>query len=135
MARWLPIGFALAALLSGGACSESPTGPSAALDREFTLAPGERMAIADTSLSVQFERVDGDSRCPADALCILGGDAVVAITVHDDGRARAYALHTGTMAPARHDQYTIALVTLAPYPFSATTIAPGDYRASLRVTR
>jgi hypothetical protein len=39
------------------------------------------------------------------------------------------------MAPVRHDDLTIALVALAPYPFSGRTIAPRDYRATLRVTR
>ena len=129
--------FAIAcvALLAGTGCSESPTGPSAALDTTFVLAPGERTHLEDTSISVQFDRVEGDSRCPADALCIQGGGAVVAITVHDDGRARPYALHTGSLAPVRHDVLTIELVELAPYPFSARPIAAADYRASLRVTR
>jgi hypothetical protein len=117
------------------ACSASPTAPSIPLDRTFTLIPGERVRVADTAISLQFERVDGDSRCPADAFCVLGGDAQVRISVHDDGRAHHYALHTGDLAPVRHDGLTIALVELAPYPFSAQPIAPTDYRATLRVSR
>ena len=40
------------------------------------------------------------------------------------------------MAPVRHDDFTIdARASLSPYPFSATPIAPEDYRATLRVTR
>jgi hypothetical protein len=35
----------------------------------------------------------------------------------------------------QHDGVTIALVQLTPYPFSSRTIAPGDYRATLKVTR
>jgi hypothetical protein len=126
---------AVAVLSAAAACSDSPTRPSAPLDRQFTLAPGEAARIAGTSVRVRFERVDGDSRCPADALCVLGGDAVVRIAVENDGPGRSYALHTGTMAPVRHDDLTIALVELAPYPFSARTIAPDEYRATLRVTR
>ena len=117
---WFAIGCVVLLAVTG--CSDSPTGPrdsptgpSAALDTAFVLAPGERTGIAGTSISVQFDRVEGDSRCPADALCIMGGDAVVAITVHDGGRALAYALHTGSMAPVRHDALTIELVELAPY--------------------
>jgi hypothetical protein len=135
MPRLTWFAIAVVALLAGTGCSDSPTGPSVALDTAFVLAPSERTGIDGTSISVQFDRVEGDSRCPADALCILGGDAVVAITVHDDGRALAYALHTGSMAPVRHDALTIELVELAPYPFSSRPIAAADYRASLRVTR
>jgi hypothetical protein len=124
-----------ASLASASACSSSPTGPTAPLDRQFTLAPGDRVRVAGTAVSVQFERVDGDSRCPADALCVLGGDAQVRISVHDDGRVHHYALHTGDLTPIRHDGLTIALLELSPYPFSARPIGPADYRATLRVTR
>ena len=117
------------------ACSSSPTAPSIPLDRQFTLMPGERVRVADTAISLQFDRVDGDSRCPADAICILGGDALVRISVHDDSRAHHYALHSGDRTPVRHDGLTIALVELAPYPFSAHPIAAADYRATLRVSR
>jgi hypothetical protein len=37
--------------------------------------------------------------------------------------------------PVVHEGLTIALVELMPYPFSARTIAPTDYRATLTVTR
>ena len=47
----------------------------------------------------------------------------------------AYPLHTGDMKPVTHEDLTIALVELSPYPFSSRPIQPGDYRATLRVTR
>ena len=130
--RMVALTVMVASLASAG--SSSPTAPTIPLERQFTLMPGERVRVADTSISVQFERVDGDSRCPADAICILGGDAQVRISVHDDGRA-TIPLHTGDLAPVRHDGLTIALVELAPYPFSARPIAPTDYRVTLRVSR
>lgn len=117
------------------ACDESITGPSVSLGTTFVVAPGEVVAIADTSARLQFHGVEGDSRCPADALCIQGGDAVVRVSVTTGGTRRDYELHTGSMQPVRHDDLTIALLELAPYPFSSRTIAPGEYRASLRVTR
>ena len=130
--RWMAAAVFLGAL---AACDESVTGPSVGLDNTFTLAPGEAVSIADTSLTVQFHGVEGDSRCPADAFCIQGGDAIVRVVVSRDGNRRDYELHTGSMGPVRHDGFTIALVELSPYPFSSRTIAPGEYRASLRVTR
>ena len=127
------IAMAMVAALAG--CDESMTGPSVALDATFTLAPGSMVRVGDTSLQLQFHGVEGDSRCPADALCIQGGDAVVRVSVSSGGTRRDYELHTGSLQPVRHDTFTITLVELAPYPFSSRTIAPGDYRATLRVTR
>ena len=116
-----------------GGCDESPTGPS--LSEEFTLAPGEAVVIAEAGVRVRFDRVEGDSRCPADAVCVQGGDAVVQIAVIERAAEWPYALHTGNMAPVNHAALTIELVELQPYPFSSRTIEPGEYRATLRVTK
>ena len=86
-------------------------------------------------MSVRFDGVSGDSRCPADAMCIQGGDAIVRIAVIQRGGSQAYALHTGDMRPIAHDDLEIGLVDLSPYPFSTRPILPADYRATLRVTR
>ena len=42
-----------------------------------TLAPGQAATVEGSPVRVLFLRVSGDSRCPADALCVLGGDAIV----------------------------------------------------------
>ena len=130
--RTLLVGFCLLAMTS---CGGSPTGPSTSLNTEFTLAPAEMMSIDGTSLTVRFNGVSGDSRCPADAFCVHGGSADVRITALADGSTRDYDLRTGDMQPVQHEGFTIALVQLAPYPFSSRTIQPEDYRATLKVTR
>jgi hypothetical protein len=133
--------FAVFAILAfGGACSSnpSPTGPSVPLDQRFTLAPSETALIPSAGFSVQFVSVTGDSRCPADALCIQGGDAVVTVRVRGSGEATAsYDLHTGdsARAAAKHRDFRVELVELQPYPFSSRPTTPTEYRATLRVTR
>ena len=125
-------------LLAVTACDEaSPVGPSVALNERFTLAPSEVATIRDVALHLRFVAVTGDSRCPADALCIQGGDALVHVQVIDAGATSSYALHTGdaSRATVTHNQVRIRLVELQPFPFSSRTIAPGDYRATLTVTR
>jgi hypothetical protein len=126
---------AVLCLLAVSACDEHLTGPTVPLDSEFTLAPGEARAVEGASLLVRFEGVSGDSRCPADAFCIQGGSADVRLTAVGDGATREYVIRTGDMRPVQHHDLTIALVQLAPYPFSSRTIAPEEYRATLKVTR
>jgi hypothetical protein len=107
------------------------------LNERFTLAPRETAFVENASLRVQFIEVTGDSRCPADALCILGGDAIVHIVVIDFGGTTVpYELHTGDSSRASvvHRQVRISLEQLQPYPFSGRTIEPSEYRATLVVT-
>jgi hypothetical protein len=122
-------------LLAATACDERVTGPTSRLNTEFTLAPGETVAIEGASLSVRFNRITGDNRCPADALCVLGGSADVSVTAISDQSTRDHVLRTGDLQPVQHDAFTIALVQVSPYPFSARTIEPHEYRVTLKVTR
>ena len=129
--------LAVPCLLFATACEErSPAGPSVPLNQQFTIAPGETASVESTSLRVQFIRVTGDSRCPADVFCVQGGDALVHVRAMNGGAAD-YELHTGdqSQAAVTHAGFRIELVQLQPYPFSSRTIAPGDYRATLTVTR
>ena len=124
-------------LLFVTACDEtSPVGPTVPLSQRFPLAPGESASIEGTPLRVQFLRVSGDSRCPADALCIQGGDAIVHVRA-TESPAADYELHTGgpPHAVVTPSGFRIELAELQPYPFSSRTIQPGDYRATLVVTR
>ena len=130
-------GFLIVCLLLTTACDEkSPAGPTIPLAQRFTLAPGESATIDEAGFSIEFRSVSGDSRCPADAVCIQGGDASVHVRVTDATRTD-YELHTGdsSRAAVTHRQARIELVELQPYPFSSRPIAPGDYRVTLTVTR
>jgi hypothetical protein len=130
-------GFVLALLLAATACMDkNPSSPTVPLNQQFELAPGQSANVEGASVRVSFLRVLGDSRCPADALCIQGGDAIVEIEVDPNGSPSVpYELHTGDMRPVTHGDLTIELVQLSPYPFSSRTIQPDEYRATLRVTR
>lgn len=125
-------------LLGATACAQSiPTGPTVRLDQRFALAPGQIAVVGQADLRIQFVDVSGDSRCPADAVCILGGDALVHIRVLEGARSDAYELHTGdaSRAVVTHGPFRIGLVELQPYPFSSRTIQPDEYRATFTVSR
>ena len=132
MMRFIPAAITLVALAG---CQSSSVGPSTPATREVVVAQGATTTITN-GLTVKFVAVAGDSRCPGDATCITGGDAVVKLQVTSGGAAREVELHTGNQQPVTSDGATFELLQLMPYPFSSLPpIAPGDYRATLRVTR
>ena len=123
----------LLATLVLAACSTAIR-PTPSFTREATLAAGRTVSIVD-DVTVRFVGVEGDSRCPAEAVCIQGGDAVVKLQVTIDGRRSDVELHTGNMQPVTAGGVTIELVQLVPYPFSSRPIQPADYEATIRVKR
>lgn len=121
-------------LLAATACSEkAPVSPTP-VDARVILAPGQTAQVA-SGVTVRFITVSGDSRCPADAFCVLGGDAIVRVEIATAGKAAERELHTGNNQPVDFESVRVELIQLEPYPFSATPIRPSDYRATLRVTR
>jgi len=126
-------------LLAATACDEKgPVGPSVPLNQRVTLAPGETASVEDTAVRVQFVRVASDSRCPADAICVWAGDAIVQIRAFDGGAPADYELHTGDAGrkATLHGRLRIELLELQPYPFASRPPTTHDqYRATLRVTR
>lgn len=124
----------LVVALAAAGCGDSPTAPSVVLGQDVRLAPGERVEVAG-SFTLEFEGVVNDSRCPADALCVTGGDATVRLLARrPNGVTNPVDLHTGDMAPVQYATYTVSLIELSPYPFSARPIAPEDYRVTIRIS-
>ena len=123
-------------LLSATACQDSPSQPTVPLNQQFTLAPGEAATVTGASLQVRFVRVTGDSRCPGDAICIQGGDAIVQISVGNRNGSADYELHTGdsSRSAVSHAGFRVELVSLEPYPFSSRPFSPDQYRAILKVS-
>lgn len=118
------------------ACDENaPTGPTVPLNQQFTLAPGDAVRVEGTPYAVRFVRVSDDSRCPGDAICITGGDALVHIQVFEGRVATDYQLHAGDQrrGTITHGTLRVGLVGLQPYPFaSLPPIKAEDYRATFQ---
>lgn len=133
---WAPVLAALAALAVG--CG-SATGPDEVrLAEEFTLAPGKWARIQGESLTIAFDSVASDSRCPTNVTCVWEGDAVVVVTLTQPGRERATVeLHTSSRfaRTVGYGDFEVALVALAPQPRDDSPISQAAYRATLRVTR
>jgi hypothetical protein len=114
-------------------CSSSPAAPTAEvpLGSEFSLKLGESAIVESTDLRITFLKVVNDSRCPADAVCVQAGDAVVALSVGKAG----VELRSNSAPEAPVGSYVLRLERVEPYVYSNRTIEPGDYRAVLKLTR
>jgi len=126
---------ALAGVL--GACASNPVQPgTVGLGTPFDLHAGASAVVGD-GLTVAFDRVKSDSRCPADAICISAGDAVVALALSREGSARAERdVHSDTGGSrTSYLDYTITLQSLTPYPLASKPTRPEDYAVRLVVTK
>jgi hypothetical protein len=133
LVRLISIVFCLMAVT---ACADqTPTSPTP-VNQEIVMAPGQTVNVSGAGMSIRFEGVLSDSRCPANALCVWAGDAHVRIQVRPStGSNGAYDFHTAENAPVKHGDVTIELTQLFPYPFTTDPIDPSAYRATLKVTR
>ena len=137
----------LLALAIGSGCrsnGERPDGPvvpsapapqTAPVSREVVLAPGQS-ARAD-GLTVTFDGVSADSRCPIGVQCVWEGDAVVVVTVREPSREAAnLELHTSGRYPREgtYGRYRVRLVSLAPQPREGEGVPAGEYRATVLVS-
>jgi len=121
------------AILATACSGNSPSGPTP-IDQEVILAPGQT-AEFNSGLSLRFVSVMGDSRCPIDAICIAGGDAIVRVHIAAGTGRGDRDLHTGNLEPVAFDNVQVRLVELVPYPFSGRNTPQSEYRATLRVIR
>lgn len=103
----------------------------------FTLKPGASVHIAGTDLSVGFDRVTTDSRCPEDVQCIQAGDATVRVWVRVAAGPRDEVdVSTGPRGnPVAVKGHALALQSLAPVPSTKRATRPADYRATFVVSR
>ena len=84
---------------------------------DLRLELGET-AVSD-SLTITFESVVSDSRCPADVVCVWAGEARVRLTV--EGAADTLLVSDPELAPeatVRRGDVTVRAVDLLPYPVS-----------------
>jgi len=126
--------------IDGAGCVRDLPRPSQVpFGRPFDVHAGASTTLAE-GLTVTFDRVRADSRCPMDVTCISAGDAAVIVRLASPGGEPAEReLHTNPGSAATADTsylaYGITLVALAPYPRTDRQIRPEDYVATLTVER
>jgi hypothetical protein len=127
-------GLVMAAFAALGVACDSPTRPTVAdVGEPFSLKVGRSAEVGDI-VTVKFERVVSDSRCPLDALCITAGSALIELQVSIGGDQATLGLTTD--APGWnvvHGGFLFRLVELQPYPRASMPTPARDYVVTLNV--
>ncbi len=97
---------------------DGPGTPSEAIDLPSThvLGVGDSVTLPDGTVLTFIEKVE-DSRCPADAVCIWQGNAVLAFD-HDGDRFEVTWGASGD-GTARFGPYRLAVTDAQPYPLAS----------------
>ena len=109
----------------------------AVLGSPFQVRVGTGKTVQGQDLTVHFDVVVSDSRCPSNVTCVWAGDAEVQVTISKPGFAPlTTVLHTNlTPQSVAYNGYTVTLNDLAPYPVSTSPINPSSYVATFTVTQ
>jgi hypothetical protein len=102
------------------------------VDAPFTLAMGASARVESPDVTIEFQAVESDSRCPSDVTCVWAGDAVAVVEVVARGGRETLRLHTN-LEPKKAGALGVELelAELSPYPVSTGKIEAADYRARL----
>lgn len=129
--------FATIALISFTACSNNQVAVTVGLDEVFTIGVGQSARIAKEDMTVTFNEVIGDSRCPQNVTCVWEGVASSNVTIVYHGSDYTVVLNNpGLTEQAKENfiDYTITY-SLNPYPREGEEISPNDYRLTLTFTK
>ena len=126
---------ALTILAACGDPVDQPPSPSVSVvgDTAFVQLPVGRSAD-NGELSVTFEGVSEDSRCPQGAQCIRPGNGAIRLTLTGGGETRMVILNS-TLTPrlAAFGPYTIGFRGLTPYPVAGQEFDRDEYSARIAI--
>lgn len=104
-------------------------------ERDFDLAHGSSAQIAGSSVTITFDSVPEDSRCPSDVQCVWEGNATLHFTADSAGTPRHVELRTaGVRQPVDVFGFRLELRDVRPVPTSDTALRQEQYVATLRVS-
>lgn len=131
------IGFLAIVLIASG-CGCGPGDVQARLNEEFSLSTGQRALIAGEDLSIRFEEVTEDSRCPREVTCIWAGRVTCMVELVHAGSSYRMALTepglTDEYSRERYEEYELTF-HVTPYPKVGKKIPMDAYRLHLTVSK
>jgi len=125
-------------LLAGCSPKNGNSVVEASLGQEFVLSMGQTATINGEGLSIKFDAVNSDSRCPRGAVCVWAGEAECQLSItYNKSTSRVIYKDTGGVAGSTQDffnEYNISF-KLTPYPQVDKQIASADYKLFMTVTK
>jgi hypothetical protein len=124
------------ALVVGGCGKSNPNQIQVSANTAFDLAVGKTAIVKGESISIKFDSVTEDSRCPTGVTCIWAGQAKCNMSVVQNGVTTPVVLtqsggSEGTMQGFA-GKYQVSFL-LNPYPRAGSQIKPQDYVLSMKL--
>ena len=124
--------FGWLCLFSGAGFAQESSPPK--VGEEFELAVHQTAQMTAENISVTFQEVLEDSRCPVDVTCIWAGLAKVSLQVTVSGHERELSLSTSPPEnSAVFENYTFWLILVRPVPRSDRNTDRSAYVVTVRV--
>lgn len=129
-----------------GATSSAPV--TTTVDTEFSLVPGQTAIISDADLTITFNSILSDERCPTDVECVASGPVTISLAIQQGEDTPAnITLETLTDTSGRSPEgsfeginsqvetgnYFVRVVGVLPYPKNLSGIKVSDYEVTLLV--
>jgi len=87
-------------------------------------------------LTLKFDDLLEESRCPIDANCIWAGNAKIKMYIKNGNIGKNFELNTGAGVTHNvYDKYDFRLQELTPYPASTIPLNKYSYEATIVITR
>ena len=107
---------------------------SPSLGTSFKLRIGDVASIAGEKLTLTFQKLLADSRCPVGVVCVWAGEAKIRVRAERPPDAPA-EFELSTRVPAKYLGYELHLVNVAPAPVAGHESDPSDYCAEIKILR
>ncbi|MGE3961813.1 MAG: hypothetical protein AB7F65_09050 [Dehalococcoidia bacterium] len=107
-------------------------GDAGGRSRPVVLGVGESFELPDGA-ELEFVELVQDSRCPADAMCIWQGEAVLQLAL--DGQRFQVAFSSPDDEVRVVDGWAIQVLDVQPYPLASQPHDPADTEVTVRVYR
>jgi hypothetical protein len=135
--RFLIFSFLLIAVAVAG-CQSDEGRIQASLDKEFSLSIGQTAVIKSEQLTLQFEGIQEDSRCPKGATCFWAGRVISTLLINDNGLTSRIVLTEPRPIDQpdanTYKQYEFTS-QVQPYPELGKQISKEDYRLVITVKK
>lgn len=135
LSMWVALGC-VSTSQPGTGTTVPPVATQVPMGQDFTLSTGQSGRVSGTPITMTFDSVEQDSRCPSDVNCVWAGDASLRLTLQSTaGSSLQVSLHTNVdPRTADYAGYRIRVMGLDPIPRSGSTVPAANYVVTLQVS-